>query len=534
MGMSPVPAGTRISQEFGKFPGGYNPAGGHTGRDYAANMGTVLVAPEDAIVRWASNGMNLPGGPMDWAVRWYFDKAYPGELIVLEVPKWGALFAVAHCLDFSVRVGERVRKGQRIGRTGNTGAATTGPHAHVEVIPLSYMWGNGTYGRVHPGPYLTEPYRPLGGIVETPQTTRLRVLDGVDVSAYQPADIVRLVPAGFVIVKTTEGAGWVSDRWKTQLADARALGREVGVYHYARPGNNSSDAEARFFVNTVKKAGMDSPGLTYWLDWEESDFYGYTEWARDFMREVDRLTGKTTGLYANTAGMTGGYWELKDRRRPLWRAIPVYSGPGYATSFHLAAPAGGFTNLVLDQYSFYGRLPGYAGDLDLNVYYGGLLPWGATGAPTSKRNLLEEIMSTPAERKAFAREVALAALSYRNEKVVGKNGPDVYALLVKAAGTLDERIPVTGSDPEGNPYKGTTSLRQEAGWGTFRGFRDRRIEAASTAGAEGVEELKGLVDSLSLLLVEVLGDKLPALPGADEEAAGEETPAGENDEQKEA
>ena len=32
MGMSPVPNGTRISQEFGKFPGGYNPAGGHTAR----------------------------------------------------------------------------------------------------------------------------------------------------------------------------------------------------------------------------------------------------------------------------------------------------------------------------------------------------------------------------------------------------------------------------------------------------------------------------------------------------------------------
>lgn len=482
--MSPVPNGTRISQEFGKFPGGYNPAGGHTGRDYAANMGTVLVAPEDAIVRWASNGRNLPGGPMDWAVRWYFDKAFPGELIVLEVPKWGALFAVAHCLDFSVRLGQRVKKGQPIGRTGNSGTATKGPHAHVEVIPLSYMWGNGTYGRVHPGPYLTEPYRPLGGEVEAPQTTRLRVLDGVDVSAYQPADIVRRVPAGFVIVKTTEGAGWVSDRWKTQLADARALGREVGVYHYARPGSNSSDAEARFFVNTVKKAGMDSPGLTYWLDWEESAFYGYTEWARDFMREVDRLTGRTCGLYANTAGMTGGYWELTDRRRPLWRAVPVYSGPGYATSFHLAAPAGGFTNLVLDQYSFHGRLPGYAGDLDLNVYYGGLLPWGATGAPTSTQKDWFDMATEATLRKVIREE---------NDRQV--------PLIAKAI--LDERIAAAG-DGEG----GSTTLRNELRFALHHALKANGIRDNVKASLAALEALKANTEPevLQAILLAVLAE----------------------------
>jgi GH25 family lysozyme M1 (1,4-beta-N-acetylmuramidase) len=459
MGMSPVPTGTRISQEFGAFPGGYNPPAGHTGRDYATAVGTPFVAPADGIVRWASNGSFLPGGPNDWAVRWYFDKGYPGNLFVMEVPEWGALFAVAHCLDFSVKVGDRVRKGQTVGRTGNTGTATTGPHAHVEVIPLSYAWGNGTYGRVHPGPYLTEPHRPTLGAVTPPKVTKNRVLDGVDVSAYQPADIVRRISAGFVIVKTTEGAAWTSDRWKAQLADARRLGKKVGVYHYAHPGLNSSDAEADFFVNTVKKAGMDSPDLVFFLDWEEAAFYGYTAWARDFMARVDKLTGKTTGLYANTAGLVGGAWSAKDKARPLWRAYPVLQGTGYATSFHLPAPPAGWANLVMDQYSFYGRLPGYAADLDLNVYYGGLPAWGATGSTTTEKEWDE--VATKNDLKEALNEVLADA------KVLDRIADRV----------LDRRIELVGTKADGTKITGTTSLRQEASWGTFRGFRDREILA---------------------------------------------------------
>lgn len=488
MGMSPVPTGTRISQEFGAFPGGYNPAGGHTGRDYATPVGTPIVAPEDAIVRWAADGSALPGGPNDWAVRWYFDKAYPGGLIVLEVPKWGAMFAVAHCSGFDVKLGQHVKKGQIVGRTGNTGTATTGPHAHVEVIPTSYAWGNGTYGRVHPGPYLTEAYRPAGGQVTVPKVTKNRVLDGIDVSAYQPADIVRRVASGFVIVKTTEGAGWESDRWKAQLSDARSRGKEVGVYHYAHPGLNSSDAEARFFVNTVKKAGMDSPGLVYVLDWEEAAFYRYTDWARDFMAEVDRLTGRTCALYANTAGLTGGVWSAKDRARPVWRAYPVLSGTGYATSFALPGLPAGWANLVMDQYSFHGRLPGYAADLDLNVYYGGLLPWGATGS-TTDLDLLEEIMATPAQRQALAKDLATAVLTYKNPRVVGKNGPDVYGLLVKAAGVMDEKVERKGHDVSGHD-----TLRAVVAYNASDAGQDRREHAETQA------ILAKLVDALEPVL----------------------------------
>lgn len=51
-------------------------------------------------------------------------------------------------------------------------------------------------------------------------------------------------------------------------------------------------------------------------------------------------------------------------------------------------------------------------------------------------------MSTPAERKAFAKEVAYEVLAYKNEKVVGKNGLDVYAHIVKAgqAKELNEKL----------------------------------------------------------------------------------------------
>lgn len=51
---------------------------------------------------------------------------------------------------------------------------------------------------------------------------------------------------------------------------------------------------------------------------------------------------------------------------------------------------------------------------------------------------------------------------------------------------LDEPIKVWGNDPEGNPYGGHTTLRKEASYGTFRGFRDRRIESGLDVVADAV------------------------------------------------
>ena len=57
----PWPKGTTITQEFGSFPGGVNPSGGHTGKDAALSVGTPLRAPFDGVIvfeGWANLNNN--------------------------------------------------------------------------------------------------------------------------------------------------------------------------------------------------------------------------------------------------------------------------------------------------------------------------------------------------------------------------------------------------------------------------------------------------------------------------------------------
>ena len=90
MGIRPLREGIPISQEYGTNPGGYNPAGGHTGRDYAAFQGEKLVAIADGRVWFADHSYNLPGGPQGWAQRLFLERAgchaWQGYLLSRPVP----------------------------------------------------------------------------------------------------------------------------------------------------------------------------------------------------------------------------------------------------------------------------------------------------------------------------------------------------------------------------------------------------------------------------------------------------------------
>lgn len=166
MGMRPVPAHVPVSQRFGSFPGGYNPAGGHTGTDYATPVGTPVVSVETGRVLWADWSHNLPGGQYDYHLRWLYDKNFPGILVIIEHDD--CLTSPAHLHRTTLNRGDIVRKGQVIADSGNTGTATTGPHVHHEVIAKPFSWGTPTYGRVDPGPYTREPYQVTAG---TPATS---------------------------------------------------------------------------------------------------------------------------------------------------------------------------------------------------------------------------------------------------------------------------------------------------------------------------------------------------------------------------
>lgn len=421
MGMRPLSEAFPITQRFYQNLTAFNTSGNHAAVDIGAPIGSPVVAPEDGVITFADWAWALPGGPNDWAARKFQIKPavgvtnVGGGIMTFLENSAGSTWIIAHLNSNDIApAGTRVRKGQIIGYSGNTGSST-GPHAHIALIPKNPDYGNGFWGGIDPEPHIREKYAPLTP-TDDRKTTNEGYLNGIDVSAYQPHDIASKVSADFVIVKVTEGIGWESKIWRAQLADARKRKRKVGVYHYCRPQNDPV-AEANYFYDTAKSA--DSPDLVWVADWEEPAYYANTAWASRFMARLDQLTGKTTVLYANTAGLIGGTWSSKDRDRPVWRAFPVLKGTGYATSFDLPPLPSGWTRLVMDQYSFHGRLAGYGADLDLNVYYGGLTPWGAVGSASTKKDFLA--MATEADLRRIVREESKAAIIreltyYRNKR----------------------------------------------------------------------------------------------------------------------
>ena len=106
------PVRGRISGVFGsqRILNG-KPRQPHTGVDIAAPEGTPVVAPAAGIVVLAEPDLYFTGGTV------ILDHGY------------GLSSVFAHMSALEVRLGQRLRKGERLGRVGATGRAT-GPHLH--------------------------------------------------------------------------------------------------------------------------------------------------------------------------------------------------------------------------------------------------------------------------------------------------------------------------------------------------------------------------------------------------------------------
>lgn len=145
--IAPTSAGF-TSQRYGSNPGGYNPAGGHTGEDIALPIGTPLVAMADGVVVHAGRFSGAY-----WDNPWLIVPDWAG--FVVTVDYGGALSHYCHCSGSPVTTGQRVRQGQTVAFSGNTGSATSGPHCHWEVMLNGWNVGNGTYGRTDPRSIIT-------------------------------------------------------------------------------------------------------------------------------------------------------------------------------------------------------------------------------------------------------------------------------------------------------------------------------------------------------------------------------------------
>lgn len=154
----------------------------------------------------------------------------------------------------------------------------------------------------------------------------------IDVSHHQGKIDWSEVPRelAFVVLKCTEGSDFRDKRFAENVAGARAAGFDVRAYHYARPGNNPAEVEARW---ACKVAG----DVPVYLDLEESGGLSAPSlqaWALQFLQTVQSIQVRTPVLYTGSAflryQLSGGALLST---YPLWLAR--YSGedddPVYST-----------------------------------------------------------------------------------------------------------------------------------------------------------------------------------------------------------
>ena len=131
--MSPIP-GVQPVQNFGAKDSS-TWKNKHTGLDYPAPMGTVVVSLSDGVVAQSNMGS-------DYGVHVVIDDGH------------GMQYIYAHLSQKSVQPGDKVSKNQRIGNVGDTGNAD-GPHLHLEIrkgknnpVDPNTILGNGQLGIV--------------------------------------------------------------------------------------------------------------------------------------------------------------------------------------------------------------------------------------------------------------------------------------------------------------------------------------------------------------------------------------------------
>jgi len=130
---------------------------GHAGMDIACPVGTQIYAIKAGTVVWAGWDIYLPGGPNDWASRWFFYQKFGGRITLIQHGP-SEFTAYAHQSRIDVSVGQYVDEGAKIGLSGDSSGGADGqlaPHLHVEhLVDLSYSTGGGLiYGRDNPEPY---------------------------------------------------------------------------------------------------------------------------------------------------------------------------------------------------------------------------------------------------------------------------------------------------------------------------------------------------------------------------------------------
>lgn len=208
-------------------------------------------------------------------------------------------------------------------------------------------------------------------------STAFAKMNGIDVSSWQTGINISQVDCDFVVTKATEGTSYVNPDCDRVYQQAKSLGKELGVYHYASGGD--AVKEANYFVDNI--TGYIGEAILV-LDFEGKAVNRGVAWAKTFLDTVYTRTGVKPLIYMSASVVSRYDWSsVRVSDYGLWVAgyskgdIVFY---GYNSDISMNYNVGAWSDCVaMYQYTSSGRLSGYSGKLDMNVFYGDESTWNA-------------------------------------------------------------------------------------------------------------------------------------------------------------
>lgn len=207
----------------------------------------------------------------------------------------------------------------------------------------------------------------------------------VDVYSGSDDSIIRDPHAQGVIVKATQGTGYVNPKCNHQWDLAGELGKKRGLYHYAGGGNPM--AEAQYFINNIKN--YVGQGMLV-IDWEgyQNLAWGNTNWVRQFVDEVHRLTGVWCVIYVQESALNQVANCAKDCA--VWVAKYASMNWNSWTVPNMSVSSGAFGSIVGWQYT--------GGDMDRSIWYLDANAWDKFAKPSDGKPQIETPKPAPAPK----------------------------------------------------------------------------------------------------------------------------------------
>ncbi|QQO78167.1 GH25 family lysozyme [Actinomyces sp. HMT897] len=291
----------------------------------------------------------------------------------------------------------------------------------------------------------SEATPPAGDGWVPPRTVRMT---GIDVSSHQAGLDVAGVPCDVVVVKATEGVGFADPGWRARADAALAADRCLGLYHFARndpPDPNDPREEANWFVSQVDPyVGR----AVLVLDWEAAGGTSDTAWALAWLTRVRETTGVTPMVYTSASVVAASDWDtVSSWGYPLWVAGYPDGAPTTLATPDCPWDVDPWGAPLAWQYTSEGRVPGWDGDVDLDVVYTDPARWAELARPgwvpletdgVWGRRTAARIRQVLGVAEDAPWETACRALQYALSWQV-----DAYRLQ---AATGTDRVPVTGVD----------------------------------------------------------------------------------------